>query len=99
MSDGRGGQDSRAKLDSGPSADRQKPGFSYGIEVSDPKQLLTGEERRGLESNLRAALDFWGQVIRGAGIVDVHVTVGDTTGSGRFQTRCNNMMPRGNGAR
>jgi hypothetical protein len=94
MSVARASQDSRLNRASGPSADSRRPGFRYGIDVSDPKQLLTSEELNGLESNLRAALDFWGQIIRGAGTVDVHVSVGDTTSSGRFQSGCNSMIAR-----
>jgi hypothetical protein len=87
-------RDPRVGRDSASSADRIRSGFKYAVDLSDAKQLLTAEERSGLESNLRAALDFWGQVVRGTGTVDVHVRVGDTTSSGRFQGRCNNMMPK-----
>jgi hypothetical protein len=86
--------DSGLNSDSGPSADNQKLGFKYLIDVSDAKRLLTGEERSGVESNLRAALEFWGQVVRGKGTVDVQITVSETTSLGRFQGGCTNTMFR-----
>ncbi len=87
--------DAPSSLEARPADSGQPSGFAFSIQISDPKTLLTGLETRGFEENLSAALEFWGQTIRGRGTLDVLVRIDTSSSGGRFEATCTTSFYRG----